>query len=114
MSVDTKHALRHVLCLANPSRMQAARWESVDTKHALRHVLCLANPSRMQAARWESVDTKHALRHVLATGAEACRFERRWAKQRIGCALRTRLEVKQAPRCNVINGTDAWNFRDNP
>ena len=27
MSVDTKQALRLVLCLANPSRMQAARWK---------------------------------------------------------------------------------------
>ena len=26
MSVDTKQALRPVLCLTNPSRMQAARW----------------------------------------------------------------------------------------
>ena len=34
MSVDLKHALRHVLCLPNPSAMAGARWEaaSVDTK----------------------------------------------------------------------------------
>ena len=32
MSVDTGQALRPVLCLANPSHMQAARWGSVDTK----------------------------------------------------------------------------------
>ena len=25
-----RHALRHVLCLPNPSRIQAARWMSVD------------------------------------------------------------------------------------
>ena len=51
MSVDTKQALRLVLCLANPSAMQGARWgeASVDTKQALRLVFCLANPSRMQA-----------------------------------------------------------------
>ena len=48
MSVDTKQALRLVLCLANPSRMQAARWGASK----LRHILCLANPSRLQAARW--------------------------------------------------------------
>ncbi len=54
MSVDTKHELLHVSRLANPSRMQAARWggASVDTKHELLHVSRLANPSRMQAARW--------------------------------------------------------------
>ena len=27
MSMDMRHALRHVECLANPSRMQATRWE---------------------------------------------------------------------------------------
>lgn len=27
MRLDTGHALRHVVCLPNPSRMQAARWE---------------------------------------------------------------------------------------
>ena len=26
MSVDMRHALRHVECLANPSAMQGARW----------------------------------------------------------------------------------------
>ncbi len=52
MSVDTKDALRHVLCLANLSAMQGAKWgeASVDTKDALRHVLCLANLSAMQGA----------------------------------------------------------------
>ena len=65
MSVDTKHALRHVLCLANPSRMQAARWERPDTEQALRPVPCLPNPSRMQAARWERQDTEQALRPFL-------------------------------------------------
>ena len=44
MSVDTKQALRLVLCLANPSH-SGARWMSVDTKQALRLVLCLANLS---------------------------------------------------------------------
>ena len=29
MRLDTKQALRPVLCLPNPSRMQAARWGSV-------------------------------------------------------------------------------------
>ena len=27
MSVDMRHALRHVECLANPSAKQGARWE---------------------------------------------------------------------------------------
>jgi hypothetical protein len=64
MSVDMRHALRHVECLANPSAMQGARWGSVDMRHALRHVECLANPSAMQGARWGSVDMRYALRHV--------------------------------------------------
>ena len=29
MSVDTKHALRHVSCLANPSALAGARWRRV-------------------------------------------------------------------------------------
>ena len=29
MSEDLKHALRHVLCLPNPSAMQGARWRRV-------------------------------------------------------------------------------------
>ena len=33
MREDLKHALRHVLCLANPSRMQGARWMRLDMKH---------------------------------------------------------------------------------
>ena len=50
MSVDIKHALRHVLCLTNPSRMQAARWgeASVGMSHALRHGECLPNPSELR------------------------------------------------------------------
>ena len=32
MRLDSKHALRHVLCLPNLSAMQGAKWESVDTK----------------------------------------------------------------------------------
>ena len=48
MSVDIKQALRPVLCLANPSRMQAARWERLDTKQALRPVSCLPNPSELR------------------------------------------------------------------
>jgi len=68
MSVDTKMSLRTSLCLANPSRMQAARWMRPDTKQALRPVLSLPNPSAMQGARWgeASVDTKQALRLVLS------------------------------------------------
>ena len=31
MSVDMRHALRHVECLANPSAMQGARWEGAST-----------------------------------------------------------------------------------
>ena len=64
MSVDTEQALRLVLCLANPSRMQAARWGEarLDTKQALRPVLSLPNPSELrpkevpvgQGARWIS------------------------------------------------------------
>ena len=42
MSVDTKMSLRTSSCLANPSRMQAARWGSVDTKMSLRRVLRFA------------------------------------------------------------------------
>ena len=59
MSVDTKHALRHVLCLANPSALQGARWGGarLDLRQALRLVLSLTNPSRMQAARWMRPDT---------------------------------------------------------
>ncbi len=62
MRLDTEQALRPVLCLPNPSRMQAARWgeASVDMKQALRLVSCLANPSELrpqevpvgQGARW--------------------------------------------------------------
>ena len=62
MSVDTQQALRLVACLANPSRMQAARWgeASVDKKQALRLVLSLTNPGELrpedapigQGARW--------------------------------------------------------------
>ena len=62
MSVDTQQALRLVACLANPSRMQAARWGEarLDTKQALRPVLSLPNPSELrseevpvgQGARW--------------------------------------------------------------
>ena len=52
MSEDLKHALRHVLCLTNPSAMQGARWERLDMSHALRHVQCLANPSALAGARW--------------------------------------------------------------
>ena len=70
MSVDTQQALRLVACLANPSRMQAARWgeASVDTKQALRPVLSLPNLSELrpeevpvgQGAGWDeaSVGTK--------------------------------------------------------
>ena len=76
MSVDIKQALRPVLCLANPSRMQAARWERLDTKQALRPVSCLPNPSELrpkevpagQGARWERLDTKQALRPILIVG----------------------------------------------
>ena len=58
MSVDSKQALRLVLCLANPSALQGARWggASVDTKQALRLVLSLTNPSRMQGARWTAAN----------------------------------------------------------
>ncbi len=50
MRLDLKHALRHVLCLPNPSALAGARWgeASVDTKHALRHVSCLTNPSALR------------------------------------------------------------------
>ena len=48
MSVDTKNALRHSLCLANLSRLQAAKWERLDMEHALRHVPCLPNPSALR------------------------------------------------------------------
>ena len=55
MRLDTKQALRPVLCLPNPSAMQGARWGEarLDIEQALRPVVCLPNPSRMQAARWE-------------------------------------------------------------
>ncbi len=36
MSVDTKNALRHSLCLANLSAMQGAKWGRLDTRQALR------------------------------------------------------------------------------
>ena len=32
MRLDTQHALRHILCLSNPSRMQAARWGETGHK----------------------------------------------------------------------------------
>ena len=63
MSVDTQQALRLVACLANPSRMQAARWGEarLDTKQTLRPVMSLPNPSAMrpekvpagQGASWQ-------------------------------------------------------------
>ena len=56
MSADMRHALRHVKCLANPSRLQAARWESADMRHALRHVKCLANPRAPRTAFALSVE----------------------------------------------------------
>ena len=34
MRLDTKQALRPVLCLPNPSRMQAARWERAGFRGA--------------------------------------------------------------------------------
>ena len=62
MRLDTEQALRPVLCLPNPSRMQAARWGEarLDTEQALRPVVCLPNPSDPrpqevpvgQSARW--------------------------------------------------------------
>ena len=62
MSVGLRQALRLVLSLTNPSRMQAARWGEArrDTKQALRPVLSLPNPSELrsqevpvgQGARW--------------------------------------------------------------
>ena len=63
MSVDTQQALRLVACLANPSRMQAARWGEarVDRSKALPLDLRMPNPSAMrpekvpagQGARWQ-------------------------------------------------------------
>ena len=54
MSVDLKHALRHVFSLANPSALAGARWgeASVDMSHALRHDECLPNPSALAGVRW--------------------------------------------------------------
>jgi len=84
MSPDTGQSLRTVLCLANPSGLQAARWTarsakgaftlppsrlkgefplggmSPDTGQSLRTVLCLANPSGLQAARWMARSAKGA------------------------------------------------------
>ena len=62
MRLDMKHALRHVLCLPNPSHMQVARWARLDMSHALRHDECLPNPSALAGVRWggASVDMKHA------------------------------------------------------
>jgi hypothetical protein len=71
MRLDTKQALRPVLRLPNPSRMQAARWGEarLDTKQALRLVLCLTNPRRMQAA------TRITVQAMLATSkfSQLCR-----------------------------------------
>ncbi len=36
MSLDTGPSLRTVLCLTNPSGLQAARWGSLDTGPSLR------------------------------------------------------------------------------
>ena len=51
MSVDTEQALRLVLCLANPSRMQAARWGEarLDSNQALRLVSSPTNPSELRS-----------------------------------------------------------------
>ena len=59
MSVDLRQALRLVLSLTNPSRMQAARWGEarLDTKQALRLVLSLTNPSALHGARWMRMDS---------------------------------------------------------
>ena len=48
MSGDLRQALRLVSSLTNPSRMQAARWGAarLDTKQALRAVLCPAKSER--------------------------------------------------------------------
>ena len=47
MRLDTRQALRPVVCLPNPSAMQGARWGEarLDTGQALRPVVCLPNPS---------------------------------------------------------------------
>src|SRR5690606_5581172 len=81
----TKRVLRTLLCLANPSGMQAARWRAASsqkspedssvpgeserhgspevescfiTKRVLRTLQCLANPSGMQAARWRAASSQ--------------------------------------------------------
>jgi hypothetical protein len=64
MRLDTEQALRPVLCLPNPSRMQAARWGGANVDTALRLVvLSLTNPSAMQGARWARLDMSLARRH---------------------------------------------------
>ena len=47
MRLDTRQALRPVVCLPNPSAMQGARWGEarLDTGQALRPVVRLPNPS---------------------------------------------------------------------
>ncbi len=46
MSPDMEWSLRTIPCLANPSRMQAARWGSPDMEWSLRTIPCLANRSK--------------------------------------------------------------------
>ena len=50
MRLDTKQALRPVLCLPNPSALPGARWgeASVDTRQALQLDLSLTNPSALR------------------------------------------------------------------
>ncbi len=67
---------------------------SVDTKHALRHVLCRANPSAMQNVRWgaASVDITPSRR-----SSQANSFPRRRGKEGIGAISNMKTLPSQPP-----------------
>ena len=104
MRLDTQHALRHVLCLSNPSRMQAVRWD--ESGHTTYPAACFvpveSEPHAGGEVGWDTVRRVALFTNLLRT------LERYRLERYIGdiCTCHRHIFWHSAPRTNPRNGYD--------